>query len=183
MKHTFLLGMCLWLTACSSVPVETDFNPTAPFNSYQRYHWQSETSGGDRSVSPFHVERVRNQLQTLLQQQRYQEAGRTEKPDFLLRYYLSEQIEGHGRGRNTRGSVGLGSGRGGFGLGVSVGFPLGSNHPERKLRVIVDILDGHSKQLSWRGIAVVDADDSPEKVGEAIESAVSAIWAKYPPGR
>jgi len=181
MKYTLVLCASLLLAACSNIPVETDFNPQAQFNSYQQYRWRTETSGADTSISPFHAQRVRNRLSSLLQEQRYQEAAQNQPADFLLRYYITEQVNGYGRGGNSRGSVGLGSGRGGFGMGVSVGFPLGGNHPERKYLIIIDVIDGASKQLSWRGTATVNADDTPEKVGESIEKAVDAIWAEYPP--
>lgn len=183
MKYALVLCASLLIAACSNIPVETDYNPQAQFNSYQRYHWRTETSGADTSISPFHAQRVRNRLSTLLQEQRYQEAGPRDSPDFLLRYYITEQVNGYGRGGNSRGSVGLGSGRGGFGMGVSVGFPLGGDHPERKYLIIIDVIDGVSKQLSWRGKATVNADGTPEKVGQSIEEAVSAIWDKYPPRR
>ena len=181
MKYALALCASLLLAACSNIPVETDYNPQAQFNSYQQYRWRAETSGADTSISPFHAQRVRNRLSSLLQEQRYQEAAQNQQADFLLRYYITEQVNGYGRGGNSRGSVGLGSGRGGFGMGVSVGFPLGGNHPERNYLIIIDVIDGASKQLSWRGTATVNADDTPEKVGESIEKAVGAIWAEYPP--
>ena len=173
--------VALLLSACSSVPVETDYNPDANFNSYQRYHWQTETSGSDSSISPFHGQRVKSTLQGLLNEQRYKQAGAKESPEFLIRYYLTEQVEGFGRNSNTRGSVGLGSGRGGFGLGVSVGFPLSGNKPERHFRLIIDVIDTKAAQLSWRGSALINADQDSEDLAEDIEKAVNAVWAKYPP--
>lgn len=181
MVRLLSLLLTLWLTGCSSIPVETDFNPNAPFNEYQRYQWQTETSGSDSSVSPFHAQRVREQLDSLLTGELYREAEQDTKPDFLIRYYVGEAVENYGRGDNSRGSVGLGSGGGNFGVGVSVGFPLGGGQPDRQLRIIIDVIDGQTKQLSWRGSAMVDAAHAPGKVAEDIERAVESIWEKYPP--
>ncbi|MBB3047781.1 hypothetical protein FHR99_002047 [Litorivivens lipolytica] len=172
--------LALLLTACSSVPVETDYNPDANFNGYQRYHWQMETSGSDSSISPFHGQRVKTTLQNLLNQQRYREANQAENPDFLIRYYLTETVEGHGHS-NTRGSVGLGSGGGGFGMGVSVGFPLGGSKPERNFKLIIDVIDARANQLSWRGTGLIDADQDSEALAEEIVKAVETVWALYPP--
>ncbi|HCS27271.1 MAG TPA: hypothetical protein DIW43_07440 [Spongiibacteraceae bacterium] len=171
----------LILSACSSVPVETDYNPAAPFSSYQRYHWQTETSGSDTTISPFHAQRVRNELTRLLNSQQYREASAGEKPDFLVRYYVSEQVEGYGRRNGSRGSIGVGGGSGGFGLGVSVGIPLGKKRPDRNLLVIIDVLDGSTSQLSWRGTALVNAGHTPEEMAEDMVEAVQAIWKEYPP--
>lgn len=169
------------LSACSSVPVETDYNPAAPFNSYQRYHWQTETSGSDTTISPFHAQRVRSELKQLLDTQQYREAPAKQTADFMIRYYVSEQVEGYGRRDGSRGSIGLGGGSGGFGMGVSVGIPLGKKRPDRSFLVIIDVLDAASGQLSWRGSAVVEAGHEPERVADDIVKAVQAIWKEYPP--
>lgn len=181
MRKLLLLCLVVGLYACSSVPVETDYNPSAPFNTYQRYHWQPETSGSDSSISPFQAQRVRSELQSLLNEQLYKEAAPKEKPDFLIRYYVSEHVEGYGRRDGSRGSIGLGSGGGGFGMGVSVGFPLGNKKPDRQLLIIIDVIDADTRQLSWRGNALVKTADEPKKTAEDIAKAVRAIWAKYPP--
>lgn len=174
-----LLGFLL--AACSSVPVETDYNPDANFNGFQRYQWQMETSGSDSSISPFHAQRVKSTLQGLLDEQRFRQVGANETPEFMIRYYLTEQVEGFGRNSGSRGSIGLGSGGGGFGLGVSVGFPLSGGKPERHFRVIIDVIDARASQLSWRGSALINADQDSEDLADDIEKAVKAIWAEYPP--
>lgn len=181
MLRYLVLMLAVSLGACSSIPVETDYNPAAPFNSYQRYHWQTQTSGSDTTISPFHAQRVRSELKRLLDEQQYREAAPSQKPDFLVRYYVSEQVEGYGGRNGSRGSIGLGGGSGGFGMGVSVGIPLGGKRPEKSLVVIVDILDGGSGQLSWRGSAVVKAAHTPEELNEDIQKAVQEIWKRYPP--
>jgi hypothetical protein len=173
--------LALVLAGCSSTPVETDYNQSAAFNTYQRYHWKADTSGSDSSISPFHAQRVRSQLKQLLDNQLYQEASSKEKPDFLLRYYVSERVEGYGNRSGSRGSIGLGGGSGGFGMGVSVGIPFGKKRPERNFVIIVDVLDGASGQLSWRGSAVVDASHSSDQIAADVEKATRAIWKHYPP--
>ncbi len=179
MIRYLILLTALGLSACSSTKVETDYNPAAPFNSYQRYHWKSDTSGSDTTISPFHAQRVQNELASLLSQQLYSEASAKEKPDFMVRYYVSEQVQGRRGG--SRGSIGLGGGSGGFGMGVSVGIPLGSKAPERNLLIIIDVLDGASGQLSWRGTAVVDASQDAEQLARDVKAATRKIWAHYPP--
>lgn len=173
--------LALLLTACSSVPVETDYNPDTNFNGFQRYHWQTETSGSDSAISPFHAQRVKSALKGLLDEQRYRQAGANDRPDFLIRYYLTEQVEGFGRNSGSRGSIGLGSGGGGFGMGVSVGFPLSGGKPKRHFEVIIDVIDAKASQLSWRGSALINADQGSEALAEDIEKVVEAIWAEYPP--
>ena len=47
---------------------------------------------------------------------------------------------------------------------------------------MIDLLDGNTKALSWRGAMVIELDDQDPKVNmDRIDRAVAEIWAEFPP--
>lgn len=176
------LAFALLLTGCQGSGVTTDYNPAADFAHYQRYHWVEETSGGDKAIGPFIPERVRAALQRQLDQGLYRPAPAEAKPDFLVRYYVSEAAQT--RDSRARGGVGLGSSTGNVGMGVSLGFPIGGTTVTREVQVIIDVLDAESGRLAWRGMKRFElGKDSPEEITEKVEKVVKDIWSEYPPKR
>lgn len=174
------LALVLLLTGCQGSGVTTDYNPTAEFASYQRYHWLEETSGGDKAIGPFIPERVREALQRQLEQGLYRRAPEEAKPDFLVRYYVSEAAQT--RDSRARGGVGLGSSTGNVGMGVSLGFPIGGTTVTREVQIIIDVLDARSGKLAWRGMKRFElGKDSPEAITEKVGKVVKDIWSEYPP--
>lgn len=167
----------LLVSACSSTDVRTDYNPRANFASYQQYSW-SEDSGADKSVSPFIAEQVKSALKTRLDSGLYK--LRPDGADFLVRYYIAQAA--NTIDRSPRLGIGLGSFSGNFGLSTSVGVPLGKDKVNRNVQILIDLLDGPSKALSWRGSLVIELDDQDPKVNQArIDSAVGEIWSQFPP--
>ncbi len=181
----FVMAACaaLLLGACASTDVQTDYDPETDFSRYQRYHWLEETSGADPQVGPLIAERAREALTLQLERNLYRRAAPGDKPDFLIRYYVSEGAQtSESRGR---GSIGLGSASGNVGLGVGIGFPLGGTRVTRQLQIIVDILDGDTRKLSWRGVRQFDLDGKakPEAIAAKVNESVNKIWAEFPPKR
>lgn len=170
----------LLLSACQSTKVITDYDPSADFNRYQQYQWLTDTSGGDERLGPLMADRVKESLQRQLDAGLYRQAGEGKTPDFWLRYYITEVAhtsESHGRG-----SIGFGNISGNVGLGVSLGFPIGGTRVTKELQIIIDVLDGSSQRLAWRGVhsfAVHDA--TPDVLNAAIDKTVIEIWQQFPP--
>lgn len=174
---SLLLIATVMISACSSTEVKTDYNPRANFASYQHYRWSSE-SGADQGVSPFIIEQVKSALTTQLSAGLYR--PRDENSDFIVRYYIAHAA--NTIDRSPRLGIGLGSFSGNFGVGTSVGVPLGRDKVNRNLQIVIDLLDGNSKALSWRGSLVIELDDQDPKVNQQrVESAVTEIWSYFPP--
>ena len=53
--------------------------------------------------------------------------------------------------------------------------------PERVGNLIVDIFDGQSKNLIWRGTASETLSSKPEKNDKKLEHAVSEMFDHFPP--
>ncbi len=67
-------------------------------------------------------------------------------------------------------------------MSTSVGVPLGKDKINRNVQIMIDLLDGNTKALSWRGAMVIELDDQDPKVNmDRIDRAVAEIWAEFPP--
>ena len=61
-------------------------------------------------------------------------------------------------------------------------MPLGKDKINRNVQIMIDLLDGNTKALSWRGAMVIELDDQDPKVNmDRIDRAVAEIWAEFPP--
>jgi len=49
--------------------------------------------------------------------------------------------------------------------------------------LVIDMFDTRTKQAVWRGSAEGSIPDSPAKVDKAVQSAVTRMFAKFPPAR
>jgi hypothetical protein len=47
--------------------------------------------------------------------------------------------------------------------------------------LVVDLYDGHTKQLVWRGTGTDTASDKADKNNAMIQKAVAKMFAHYPP--
>lgn len=47
--------------------------------------------------------------------------------------------------------------------------------------LIVDLLDGRSNELVWRGIATKTLSENPQKVAKLINKVVTKMFKKFPP--
>jgi len=97
-----------------------------------------------------------------------------------VRYYVTQAADTVDR--SPRLGIGLGSFTGNFGMSTSVGVPLGKDKINRNVQIMIDLLDGNTKALSWRGAMVIELDDQDPKVNmDRIDRAVAEIWAEFPP--
>jgi len=67
------------------------------------------------------------------------------------------------------------AGRGGFGDSMTTveNTPVGT--------LIVDVFDGQSKKLVWRGTSTETLSSKPEKNERKLEKAVADMFKKFPP--
>ncbi|MBW2940330.1 DUF4136 domain-containing protein [Zhongshania aquimaris] len=171
--------LLLVLSGCSSTDVVTDYNPRADFSRYERYII-ADTSGADKTVSPFVVDNVKESLQRQLKAGLYTLADTPANANFLVRYYVAEAAETIDR--SPRLGLGFGSFGGNFGIGTSVGVPLGKDKINRNIQIIIDLLNPADNKLTWRGSLVVELNDRDPKVNaNTIERAVTEIWSQFPP--
>lgn len=182
MKYRLCLSLVLVvvsLAACAPrVMVEHDSK--ADFGNYHSFAWVSPppTPIKDPILDSQILEgRVRQAVVAALTARGYTETTSGETADFIVTYHTSskQQIESTGPSFSFGFVDAFPSGFGG------VVVPVGSNVESREQgTLMLDILDGHSKRLVWRGWTSgrVSQNNYSEK---AVGQAVQEILAKFPP--
>ncbi len=185
MKHLITLfslaALTLFLTACAPrVLVEKD--NAAQFSGLHTFAWVTPPPGPVRNPildSQILEERVRRAVVADLTRRGYVETTPDKSPDFI--------VTCHTVGKQKLQSTGPTFGFGfidafpsGYG---SVIFPMGMGNDVQSYEqgtLMLDIIDGHSKRLVWRGWTKdwVNRDNYSAK---AVNKAVQEILAKFPP--
>ncbi|HET7921205.1 MAG TPA: DUF4136 domain-containing protein [Gammaproteobacteria bacterium] len=172
--------LALALAACAPrVMVEQD--ASAPFQGYHRFAWVSPPPGPVRDPildSQILEGRVRDAVTAALGARGYERVAPEAQPDFIVTYHTSSKQELESSGASF--SLGfVDAFPTGFG---SVVVPIGGGNLESREQgtLMLDILDGHSKRLVWRGWTSgrVNQDNYSQA---AITRAVHEILARFPP--
>lgn len=178
--YLFVALLTVLVAGCAPrVMVEQDTN--ASFSGYHTFAWLSPpaTQVKDPILDSQILEgRVKQAVVAELVARGYREVAASEAPDFTITYHTAskQQIESSGP------SFSFGfvdSFPSGFG---SVVVPVGGNNVESREQgtLMLDVIDGHSKRLVWRGWTSgwVSQSNYSEK---AVRQAVREILAKFPP--
>ena len=163
--------------ACSSISVDTDYDPAADFSKLQSYAWMPVVPTGDPRIDSDLLDgRVRRSVEAELELRGYEKRGEAEV-DFLVTYHAAIESK---LDVNT----------------VVSSYPYGyRGHPRAVYTdtivneydlgtLIIDIVSARSKSLIWRGSGQARVNTSagtPEERETRIRKAVAAIMKKFPP--
>jgi hypothetical protein len=160
----FLTGATLLFAA----DVKTDYSHSVDFGQYHTYSWLKVDAG-----NPLWVDRIKRDVDGELSAKGWMQVpsggdaalsafGATHERQSLQTFY-----DGFGGGWRW----------GGFGpelaTTTTVNTPVGT--------LVVDIFDGHSKQLIWRGTSDKTLSDKPEKNEKKLEDSVQSMFKHFPP--
>jgi hypothetical protein len=151
---------------CSSVTVNSDFDPEANFLQYKTFDWMPYHA--KPSANPLMDKRIQSTVERELSDKGYQQRA-VGKPDFLIAYHAGakDKIDvdtyGYRYGRYGRR----------WGTYTTV-------REYKQARLVIDFIDAQSKELFWRGWAAGEFDN-PEQAKEKAEEMIAKILAKYPP--
>ena len=205
-RFVFLVGL-LVVSGCSYMEVQTDYDELISFDGLRTYSWtENETEGyGTPSInSPFLGKHIKASVDQSLARRGY-ELSESAKPDFVVAFrVITDQKQQlatyntyphYGFGHRGFGHRDFGHHRyaynpyalGGFGYGYGGygGYPSGGYYLEEYLSgtLVLDIYDGRTNELIWRGWAVDALDDNPkpEDIRMYVEAAVEEILERFPP--
>jgi hypothetical protein len=172
--------LCLFLlaasaVACASPKIGYDYDSGANFTAYHTYEWMpgNQEPTGDRRVDNSLVEaRIRTAVEAQLRAKGYQPPA-TGQPDFFVAYHagMKDLI----KGASTQRYIGdRGSGQ---------YTTISDVQPYKEGALLIDIVDGRSKQLVWQSSAVAEMDPgmTAKERDERIHHIVSAMFAHFPP--
>jgi len=182
--HLLLIPALLFsglLSGCSSVSVSSDYDPQVDFSPYRSFSWLPRPDDNQsQAQSPLLHQRIMAAIETQLGERGYvrSDAG---SPDFLVGYHL--RVENKLDVQTINRSYGYGYG--GYGRW---GYPAGGVSETRVTEYaegtfILDIVDGSSNELAWRGSAQGRLRDrkTPAEREKAVNETVAAVLKKFPP--
>jgi Domain of unknown function (DUF4136) len=182
------LGACLVMGGCSTVEVQSDYDPAADFASLKTYAWYAEeqpTTGDIRVDNPIVDSRIRTAVETQLNAKGYTKVDAN--PDFFLIYHAAVSKEiAVTTTTSTTVAYGGGYAHGGYGWGY-VAAPMWVETPTSytydKGTILVDIVDAKNEKLVWRGSAQAEVDESrtQQQREQRINGAMKEMLANFPP--
>jgi hypothetical protein len=171
MKNRFVpfsLVMLLGLAIAAWASVKTDYNHSIDFGQYHTYSWLKVEAGND-----LWTDRIMHAVDSQLAAKGWSKVpaggdaavaafGAVKHEQTMQTFY-----DGFGGGWFWRG----------FGDGMATttveNIPIGS--------LVVDIFDGHTKKLIFRGSASETLSDKPEKNEKKLEKSVEEMFKHFPP--
>lgn len=158
-----LAALVLPLCAHSqTVNVDWDHN-IHNFQAYKTYQWITPTR---TTSSPFMDKRIVAAIDSQLAAKGLQVASG--RPNILVTYKTGVRPE--------RSATVMGTGRWRMGGMGSV-----QENVSQAGTLVVDIIDGSTKELIWRGTATDTLSNSSDKNSKKIENAVAKMFKKFPP--
>tara|TARA_R110002051_G_scaffold107681_2_gene180591 strand:+ start:2776 stop:3297 length:522 start_codon:yes stop_codon:yes gene_type:complete len=170
MKRIVFLFL-LFITSCSSVRVNYDYDKKTDFSSYTTYNYYPEMETG---LSGLDTKRMLVLVDSTMQAKGIK---LSEEPDF----YIHIQSDSFRSAQNNNVGVGVGGGGGNVGGGISIGLPLGQPKLEREIRF--DFVDSQKDVLFWEASSVSGFKEnvSPEIREQKLREIVTKVFEKYPP--
>jgi hypothetical protein len=173
MKKTFFAGTCIALTGLFLLvaDIKTDYDKAADFGKYHTYSWIGVKGSDD--IWTGRIKKDVNQALTGRGWSMVESGG-----DAAVSAFGSTKTV---QSLNTF-YDGLGGGwgwRGGWNRGMSTATTTVENTPVGTL--VVDVFDGSSKKLIWRGQSSAELSDKAEKNDKKLEKDVEDMFKKFPP--
>ena len=181
-----LLFLRLWgisilisLTACSTLQVTSDFDPSANFTKLKTFAWEvpaKEKTGNVRLDNPILEKRIKANVENVLAAKGFTKLD-SGTPDFYIGYHVALQDKVSVSSMNNYYGYAPGWGWNyAYAGGVDVyQYEQGS--------LTLDIVDSASNQLIWRGSAQAEVDQfaKDEKKKALLEEAITKILSGFPP--
>ncbi len=176
-------GLALAAAGCSSIKVNTDWNPQYDFTRLQTWRWDdnSQMSTGNPAVDSDDLlaGRVEQAVTEVLTGKGYVKTN-TSEGDFEVAWFLTVEPKTKVTTVNDYHGYG-GPYRGWYGAGYGSSTTVVDSYSQGTL--IIDVKDGKTGELVWRGSgsARLREKADPQKAQERARDAVSQILAKFPP--
>lgn len=181
----------LWLAGCTSIPVETDYDPEYALSLTSTYAWMDESKSAQRDPlveNDLLARRVQRSVDAELAAQGLKHVGADQNPQLLVTFHAgstekfdidsTDSFYGYYGYYPCWHCWGPGPYGGYGGRDVWVRY-----YTEGSL--VVDIVDAKSKRLVWRGATErrLPKFKSPEERDVFVRESIGAIFQYFPPGR
>jgi Domain of unknown function (DUF4136) len=161
--------------------VRTDYDHTANFSQYHTYSW-----GQVKTTNPFYVARIQQAVNAQLQAKGWQLVPSNGSVTVFAFDNVQNQQQVQTQYNDWGGGWGGGWGWGGWGWG-GMGMPGGfdatattttTNQPVGNL--VIDLFEGTSKNLLWRGLATEDLSTNSNKNTSMLDNDIKNMFKSFP---
>ena len=155
--------------------VRTDYDHTTNFSQYNSYSW-----GKVQTSNPFFVSRIQQAVDKQLQAK-----GWTLMPTGgAVTVFATDNIQNQQQVQtmydNLGGGWGGGWGWGGWGNpGFGTATTTTTEQPVSSL--VIDLFDGNSKKLVWRGLATEDLSSNADRNTRMVDGDINNMFKNFPP--
>ncbi len=174
LSHVIACAAGVALVGCSSMKIQTDFDPAVSFEPMKTYAWMADPQqvATDPAVNnPLVSQRIKRQTDSVMAAKGYELVA--SNPDFLLASY---------HGGQDKIQVNSSPSYWGYGYGASWGGVQVTEYTEGTL--IIDVVSTEKKELMWRGTAtasIYTTNPNPDEITAKVHEAVTKILARFPP--
>jgi hypothetical protein len=167
------------LVACaSSVKVQTEYNTAANFKGYRTYAWIPKPPGPEEAAAardPRIREAVIHGIDSSLTSKGMVRTDIDKSPDLLV------AVHGWAVNRIDVQTYGYAYGPVPYGYYPTLATTAVDVHQYRDGTLIIDLIDGSSRQLVWRGTATDTFDPGAE--ASTVSKAIAETLKQYPPSQ
>ena len=160
--------------------VRTDYDHTANFSQYNTYSW-----GKVKTSNPFYVDRIQQAVNKQLQAK-----GWTLQPTGgSVTVFATDNVHDQQEVQTFYDNMGLGWGGGwgwggwgwggGWGPGLDTATTTTTNQNVGNL--VIDIFEGNSKKLLWRGLATENLSSNDNKNTKMVDGDINNMFKNFPP--
>ncbi|GEM_PF-428900 len=188
MKNINLVNfvILLFISGCSTIKVNRDYNPAVSFSEFQTYEWilDEPKKTGDPRIdgNTLLQNRVKSAVNNSLASKGYQKVT-SGTADFLVTYHVTLDKQTKIQTINTYNRYGPGWG---WGYGRNYYPAMGTEtfvYTYDQGSLIIDIVEPVGRELIWRGSATdkVNFSHTPEQKKQKINEAVGKLFQQFPP--
>ena len=169
-KHFFIISLTLFISACSTIKIETDFDESVDFSTLNTFILIHKDSNGSDTLTN---DRISHALTQILNEKGFHNID-TERADFLVTFHTS--VESKTRIDTDYQMMGRYPYRYG---GTAIQTTTAYNYKEARL--IVDFLEPNENKIIWRGIAVdyLKKQSTPQERNIYIQKVVNELLETF----
>jgi Domain of unknown function (DUF4136) len=161
--------------------VRTDYDHTANFSQYNTYSW-----GKVQSSNPFFVTRIQQAVDKQLQAKGWKLMPTGGSVTVFATDNIHDQQQVQTMYDNMGGGWGGGWGWRGWGWGGGWGGPAfgtatTTTTDQNVGNLVIDLFEGSSKSLLWRGLATENLSSNAEKNTKMVDSDINSMFKNFPP--
>lgn len=191
LNSIWLLSL-IFLGACSSITVTSDFDKEVDFTKYKTYEYYGWAEESDKILNRFQRERIEKAFGDEFEKRglKYVKDGGdmvvslyivVDKKTSTTAYTNHNGMGGYGYGgMGWYGGYGGGYGMGGMGMGMGSSTTTYSEKDYLAGTLVVDVFDKAEKKMIWQSVGQKTIEENPKKAERNTSKVAAAIMKPFP---